>query len=379
MQESKTLHYILGVSLVMIAVFVVASLVMINSQADNSQAPSNVNIANSVPTVTNLVSSTANNGASGVGTAGDSTQASTGISLTSGAATPFFLNGVITDTNGQADILQVDARFYRNNVSVNGSTGFVASTNCTSSETNDGATKNHCFYKASCALDTNSPAGGSGGNTKRFSCTFSLPFYTQGTGTGTEAVYTGTTNFDDYAADVIVTDATGTTTYTRKAFDVNNSATATESTASRRVLPNLSLNIPSANIFYGNLANGASNADGAAIPMVISQAGNDVADVAVYYSNSGPNENLDCTFGADIPGSNQKHNTFSTANLGYADSNGVALSTSTSATANLAGGNLAYQATSAGVVQDTIYWSILVPFGSTGVCNGTIHVVTTPE
>lgn len=375
MQESKTLHYILGISLVMIAVFVVASLVMINSQAvDNSQANTTVSITSQDPTLDSLYLSTAANSGSTIVTTNDTTAAANGINLQSGTGSIVYLNGGVTDLNGAADIASVDVRFFANSAS-NLTASFnpgawndaSSASNCVNTDGAAGLTKNYCFYKETCTIAS------SDSDTVSFSCPITLPFYTAGTDTGAKFDY-ATTTYDGYKASVIV-HGSGSSGVTLLAGTFTTSNTADAGTAqdpsSRTINTNLSLAIPAATINYGSIANGASSTAGQ--PMVIAQNGNDVASVYVYSPTTGGA--LACSVTGSIAGNLQK---FTTVNEGYAGAGNQGLldeAISTTAAGNQSGLNIGYQSTSSAVNQ-TLYWNLSVPYGVAGTCTGLVNVVT---
>lgn len=365
MQESKTLHYILGISLVMIAVFVVASLVMINSQADNNQANTNVVINDDPPTLLNLTTSSAANAGTGINNAGDSTMASSGINLISGGNLNLYLNGLVTDPNGIADIAGVEARFYRKSDA--GKTGAYDPTGCVGADGANGATKNYCFYQGSCTTDTNSPADSV--NKKRFSCQVQLPFYTAGTGTGSE-FDNGTTTVDDYGVQVIVVSGSAVKTTLAGTFDTVASAGG-GSGAVRRINTLTSLSIPTAQINYGNMAIGAQTAGSAGQAINVAQAGNDVADTYVYAPTTGGN--LACNVLGSIVATQQD---FNQANNGWGGGGFVTLPAEGTSTTTAAGFTLGYKPDAGTSVSDTLYMNIKIPNGVAGTCVGKINMIT---
>ena len=274
MQESKTLHYILGISLVMIAVFVVASLVMINTQADNQNT--NVVIQNVGPNVDNMFSVSS-------GTVADpivDSFATSVITVAASTGTTIYLQGIVSDPNGQADISTVTAKFYLTSVGA----GPCAATN---------SYECYSVASASCTLSTAAPAGGANGTSKSYSCAIPLSFYTKatvaggegGAGNGSGSTWTGRVEVKDAAnvtgfRDVFTTAAN---------FDSNTGGT-------RDVGTTLGLTIPSA-IDYGTLTpNSATNGGSApGVAYNITQQGNRIADVNAYYQSAFQSGNLDCS------------------------------------------------------------------------------------
>ena len=101
MQEQKSLHYILGASLAVIAVFVVVALVMINSQASDTQVTIN-NVAPSVADV--YLADSAYEQAffysgTGFGVIND---------LSAGSTITRYVTGTVEDLNGNGDIVDRD-------------------------------------------------------------------------------------------------------------------------------------------------------------------------------------------------------------------------------------------------------------------------------
>ena len=370
MQESKTLHYILGISLVMIAVFVVASLVMINSQAaDNNITNTTVGVNDVAPTLMNLVTSSSTIAGTGITNTNDSTFATGGITLTSGGNVSLFLNGMVTDANGNNDITAIQGRIWRNSNAAK--TGQDAGSTCTSAAGHDGMTKNNCFFDVDCNPDTNSP--GNATNQKRFSCAFVLPFYTAGTAAGAEFDNT-TTSADDYVAEILVTSGSVTPYVTVLAgtFDTPAS-TANGGTGSvRRINTLLSLAIPQATIDYGTLAVGDSLAGGATKPVTIAQAGNDVADVFIYAPTI--DGNLACTILGTIPGSQQKFSQIDGAD--YAA--GTTIPMELNSTTTLGGYSIGYKPDNATTTNDTGYANIKISNNVAGTCAGKLNFITTP-
>lgn len=142
MQESKALHYVLGLSLALIALFVVVALVMINTRASDTE----VTINNVAPTV---VSSSLDMGAT--------------VTLTSGTTTTIHATGQVGDQNGQGDIPDngVQATLYRS-----------SATNAETCTPDD----NDCYRIASCPLTNDANP-----NRRNYDCTFNLAHYTDST------------------------------------------------------------------------------------------------------------------------------------------------------------------------------------------------------
>ena len=367
MQESKTLHYILGISLVMIAVFVVASLVMINSQADNNQTNTNVNVADVAPTLLNLAGSSTANAGTGIANVGDSTHASSGISLASGGNISYYLNGMVQDLNGISDITNINARFYRKSDSAK--TGSYDPTGCVSGDGAVGNTKNYCFFATTCAKDGNTPADTT--NKQRFSCALSLPYYTAGTATGSE-FDVATTTVDDYAVQILVLSGGGSTYTTTLAGNFDTDASGSGGTGEvRRINTLTSLSIPQTTIAYGDLAIGAQTAAAAGKPIVVAQAGNDVADTYMYAPTTGGN--LGCSILGSIVATQQD---FNQADNGWGGSGFIGLPAEASSTTTAAGLTIGYKPDAATTTNDTVYMNIKIPNGVAGVCTGKLNMIT---
>lgn len=310
MQESKTLHYILGISLAMIAIFAAASLVMVNSQADSVSTSGSVN--NAAPTIVSKFISSSANGQT------DTYSGGTINNLTAGGTRTIHINGVVEDTNGQADISTVEAVFYRSGVG--GS--------CTESS-------NDCYKVASCTLDTT----GVTSLQKRYNCSMALQYYADSTSTG------GEFPTENWVVSVKVTDA--------------GSLNATDTALTKEMQTLLGLTIPSS-IAYGALALGASTSNANNQEQVIAQAGNDNADVEVSSGAA-----MSCTIGT-IAVANQQ---WSLTDVSYGAGGTNALSGSAVDT-NL---NVAYR--HGANPTKTLYWNITIP--STGVggsCTGTTTI-----
>lgn len=140
MQESKALHYVLGLSLAMIALFVVVALVMINTRASDSE----VTINNVAPTV---IESALDAGAA--------------ITLTSGTTKEVVATATVQDTNGNGDIDSVLMVLYRS-----GATGGTA---CSSDD-------NDCYRINACVLTNNANP-----LQKVATCTFVMDHYADST------------------------------------------------------------------------------------------------------------------------------------------------------------------------------------------------------
>ncbi len=324
MQESKALHYILGTSLLMIAVFAVSAFVMVNSQAGDSNA--NVGINPTGPTITSKFLSATSN-------AGTDDFAGSPIALTPGGNYTIWFNGVVADNNGEADLGNVDIDFYRADLAANCS--------------ND--TRN-CYHVANCAKNG---AYGTGLEAS-FNCSTNIVFFADSTSTGGE--FPGEAG---WTMNVKVTDLGG----------LNSSQSVT-----REMGTLTSLSIPG-NINYGSLALGTDTTGPAGTNnntfITIAQAGNDVADVEVSMAGSA----LNCVSqpGNVATGSIPRANLFwSLTDVSWNGSGATAL-TGSPVDTNLA---VDYQHNGTPVSKD-LHWNVRVPAtGVGGTCAGPVTIST---
>ena len=321
MQESRALQYILGASLLMIALFAISSFVMINSQADSSTASATIS-PNSSPTVsTKFISSTSNGGNDALNLAADFT-------LAAGTTSTVWVNGLVADNNGDADIASVAVTLYRTTTS-----GGAA---CS-------ADNNDCYTNAACTLDA---AAGTTLQTG-YNCSFSLEYYTDSTVTG------GVAPSDTWYLSVTATDL--------------SSNTGSDATYTKEMPLVTSLTIPGA-ISYGSLALGTSTTNATNTSLTLTQQGNDQADVEV--SMAGPS--LDCITGATATGA------IARASISWAITDtDVAGSTALTSSAVDTNNSVGYR--TGAVVTDELYWNIVIPAtGVGGTCSGTVTVSTIP-
>ncbi len=159
MQESKALHYVLGLSLALIALFVVVALVMINTRASDTT----VTINNVSPVVLE-----------------SAVDAGAAITLNSGALKNVVATATVQDLNGNADIDTVTMTLYRS--------GAVNGVTCSIDD-------NDCYRIAACALTNNADP-----TQKIATCTFSLEHYADSTSAS------GRYNLENWKLYVKVTD-----------------------------------------------------------------------------------------------------------------------------------------------------------------------------
>lgn len=311
MQESKSLHYVLGVALALIAVFVVVALVMINSQASDTNTV--VTIDNVDPTVESIY-------LSDYAEPGDGTQLTddygggTINSLVAGSTKSVYLTGIVQDNNGAADISGVSAILFRT----------AQTSSCT-------ADKNDCYQDSTCET-----YAGPNFDQLYYSCgPYVLQYFVDSTSTG------GAYLSDNWTGRVAVTDG----------------GTPVASTITKEMQTLLSLSIPTS-INYGTLALGASTTMANDQEMVITQYGNDEADVEVSSSAA-----MSCSVHGDIPVSFQEwsltsvdHSTTGT------DLSGSATDTNT---------NISYRISDDTALTGSLFWGISIPpSGIEGTCTG---------
>lgn len=337
MQESNNsnaLHWILGASLLLIALFVVIALVNVKSQADN--VSTSATITNSSPTISAVYI-----------TAASSTTLVNDATMTpsSGANKTIWITGTIADNNGDSDITagtgKVRVAFYE------------SGTTC---DPDDALNKdnNNC-YKSSTANDaTNTDGGGvacsidsSTGTslTATFTCPITLAFYADATVAG------GVNAAGNWVAKVKVLDAAS-------AFAVDF-ATTTE----MQLQTSLSIG---ASIAYGELALGVSNTSTNNAALLLTQYGNDEATVSVTSATA-----MACTIGT-IPVGNQQ---WALTDIDYDAVGTNALTTSAAPTSVL----VPYRTDDASATQSNkyLYWDILIPTtGVGGSCTGTDVLAT---
>lgn len=317
MQEEKSLHYILGGSLVAIALFVVVALVMINSQAITNTA---VSINNAAPTVTSVYLSNGEYVESkyySTSTMGDIND------LAAGTTIARHITGKVADANGNGDIDTVSAVLYRTSVT----------SACS-------ADNNSCYRVATCTVRNTD------GNplSKDYSCPVSLQYFMDSTATG------GRYASDDWSILVTVDDG---------------STTGTDNTLAGEVNTLLSLNIPDA-INYGSLGLGATTTTATNQVMNIVQNGNDEADVEISSGAA-----MSCTLG-NIPVQNQH---WALTDVGWTEGDVWTLTTALGGSAADTNLNVAYQDSDSTATNANLFWNIEIPnFGVGGTCTGTTTI-----
>ena len=319
MDNTKAVHWILGVALLMIGVFVVAALVMVNSQADD--VTTSATIDNVAPSVDNVY-------LNDDGSASDTYTSGT-VTLSAGTTKTFHIAGIVSDTNGDEDISKVAVEFYRTPVG----------SGCS-------ADKNDCYKDDT---DTNCSLNSAYGDSTQafFDCTFSLEHYADATDSESDN-YSGSS----WTAWVRVID--------------NDTTTDTDSTTTTDIATLRSLSIP-ATISFGTMALGAATTSGEGagsnVQMSIANYGNDNSDVEVSGAN------LSCTGSTEpIPMANVEWSLSDVGMDSGTDMTGSAVDTNFGIAAQTVDG------------PDTVkklYWNIQIPTtGVEGTCSGTTTITS---
>ena len=313
--NSNALTWVLGGALVLIGLVVVIMLVSVNSQADS--VSTSTTVTNVAPTVDTLVLK--DNGATvtGGGT----------LSLNAGTTESVTITGTVSDDNGVAtsfasgDLSDIEGELYLTS---------LATAGCASGTTDN----NQCYFTngaANCVLGSTVDT-----TTINYTCTFSMQYYSDGTSTG------GASAADTWTASVKVVD------------DASLNATSTQAFETGTLL---ALSIP-ATINYGTLAREQSTTNTNNQEMVITQYGNDGADVEVSGTT------MPCSVVGTIPIANQKWSLtdLSAGAGGVTALSGVAVDT---------GFGIAYRTLDATALTKTLYWNIILPNVASGSCTGT--------
>ena len=305
MNNDSLLHWMLGGALTIILVLV-GALVYVSSQADT--VTTETEITNTAPAVDSVFISDATNGLA------DDYPGGT-ITPTAGATKTLNINGVVSDANGTADIASVKMAFYRSGAT-NGSA-------CT-------ADQNDCYPVVGCALSADTST------TQKYNCAITVQFWADSTDAG------GRFAAEDWQVYVEVEDLAVTT--------------GSNNAVSKEMGTLLSVNIP-ASISYGTFGLGSTTTNANNQEMIITQKGNDQADVEVSGTA------MTCTDIGTIPVGNQE---WALTDIGHgtgSDLTGIAADT------NLAVG---YRDEDLTDVTKTLYWNIEVPAtGVKGTCSGT--------
>jgi hypothetical protein len=310
--QSTIIHYALG-GLLLLILAVAAIVAYSKPQAESISTQTEItNASSTIDSV--FISNSANGGV-------DDYFSGTIVPV-AGDVKTLHINGVVRDTNGTEDIATTSLVFYRSSV------GGGAS--CS-------ADNNNCYRVPVCVLTPDTST------TKKFDCQIDLQYYADSTDTG------GRFSDDNWVAYVQVWDQS-------EAGSINNSVTKEVGTV-------LSLTIPTA-ISYGNsfsLGQETINTDNQ--EMVITQNGNDEADVQVSGTN------MTCSSIGAIPVGNQK---WSLSDVGYNGS-----STPLTAISDNTFLNVGYRDNDASPVTKSLYWNIGIPAtGVKGDCVGSNTITT---
>lgn len=312
MQESKTMHYILGAALVLIAVFVIAALVMINSQAEN--VGTEVTITNQDSTVDSVGLFTQIDGGG--------TELTGAWEVISDTADNLYVYALINDANGEDDIMEVDAYVHIDGVPCTNATGTEKLNDCQKLETE-------------CTVLTSDP--GSDVDVASVNCPISFPFYTESSMTG------GRYPTENWTIDLRVKDSM-------------DNWVLHEDEMSFDIVLDLAVNADTSAINWGTQSLGYTSAAGANRQIVYTQAGNDQADFEVYGGA------LACSGYGSIPLANQSWSVDAAADYG----SGTTL-TDTWVETDI---DITYDEEGAGS-SETLFWQIGVPStGLAGMCSG---------
>ncbi len=310
-KDTNSLHWILGAALLLIGLFVVVSLVGVNSQADSVNTQTN--ITNHSPTVEDVFVNDAQ-WVFSPGFGGGS------ITVVPGGQRDVWINGNVRDQNGRGDILAVKGQFYKT----------TAGDTCTPDS-------NDCYAESSCSTQNDTEGDL---EVLEYSCLMSLDYWTDSTSTG------GASPSTDWTVKVEVVD--------------NAMTTGSDSSVTKEIETTLALTIPTT-INFGTLTKGQSTTSANNQHQVIGQNANDEGDVEVSSA-----ADMTCTNTGTIPVANQE---WSLTDVDHSDPAGTDLSGSAADT-NL---GVAYKTT--GDVSETLYWNIELPASNiSGTCTGTTTV-----
>jgi len=306
-------HTILGGALVCIGLFAVFSLVMIHSYAETTQ----VTIINFPPSVSSIIMSS-----TGTTDLTDDYSGGTINDLVAGSTKSVWVNGVVTDPNGEDDITTVDLVFYRDD----------KGTSC-------GTDKNDCYKITECTFDT------SYGTTDEasYSCPLDIYFFTDSTvggGTATENHWVTSVTVQD--------DATNSFSFITKEMGLL-----------------LALDIPST-IDFGTMALGAGTTNDTNIEQTITQQGNDVADVTLVMTDA----EMSCSVRGSVP---RESIEWSATDSSYGDASShdlTGISTDTDI-------GVGYRTSDGTALTRKLYWNIKIPSsGVEGICSSTNLTIT---
>lgn len=306
-QNNNLTHWILGGSLFLVFVLVIALIYTYSSKGDSVNVNTSANINNTDPTVDSVFISAAANGL--VDTYFDGTI----NDLVPNDVRTIHVNGVVGDLNGESDISNVAAVFYRTDVG----------SSCSADE-------NDCYTVATCTLTPGTAT------TKKYDCSMNLQYYIDSTSSG------GTASTTNWTVKVTVTDV--------------SSVNVSDSSVNKEMETLLALNIPGS-IDYGSL--GLNTTSASPQTLVITQHGNDEADVEVNGAFT------TCSSISDRVADIEQSFASSTGNFAA----GIQL-TATPTDTNL---EVGYRISD--VVTKTLYWNASIPTsGVLGSCTGVTTV-----
>ena len=344
MREAKTEHLILGISLVMIGMFMVLSLVLVSSQA-SSNSNMTLNITGEPPTVTEEHLSASSGYSFSDAYAGNIND------LTPGVGKTIYLNGRITDPNGWANVTKVFAQARRSDRTA---LSYASPTVTQCSPTS------YACYPAS--TDGGSPlctlvqdASDGDGLTAKYECAINLGYYASYTSGGPD----GTVNGYDWRFEVLAVDAEG------DGSDV--------SSVTKEVNAYLGLGFPG-EINFGTKSLGDVGTTAVGTENVqISQAANDTQDAYIYATN------MACAIGS-IPVANMQYGVGTvgeSSDVGYGGSGMANYVTSATSTTTVVELNVPVQTT--GSAQAVMLRNeVTIPSsGIKGPCSGTVTIVAT--
>ncbi len=312
--DSQVLHWILGAALFLIGLFVCIALVGQSSQADNLL--SSAGIFNANPTVDSLYFDTVDT----FQTDGDGiNEADRTITLTSGGDTTLNVSGVISDENGDADINYLKLDFWSPE---------ATNSSCTTDA-------NNCYEVVSCSTQPNDA------DSLTYNCAIDLAFWANSTATGgkeangAEAYWTAT---------IFVQDNQGSIAVKSETIDIETL---------------LSLDMGTV-IDWGTLSQGVSTTGVNNVDQLITQKGNDRADIQAYGSD------MVCSNTGTIPVGNIR---WEMTDSGWGGADSLSGNIGSPDTVDM---NLPYQLTPSAVT-DTVSWNIQIPeYDVSGTCSGTI-------
>lgn len=304
------------------------SLAAVTVRSNAESVPMSVSVPDATPVVVSVATSNSAFGSEGY-------PDGTVNTLVSGGTKTVYVTGVVQDDNGQVDVADVDVVFYRS--------GVAGGSDCATNDAND------CYVTKDCDMTT----GGVATETQwRYSCPVSLRYYADGTMAG------GEFPDENWVAAVTVTDSSG--------------ATSTDRSLTREIQTLLAVDLP-LSVSYGTLSLGASTDESSEAEMIVSQLGNDRADVEVSYSTDSGSPTyggtMDCVHtggNGSIPSGNQQW----------------------SLVPNHHGGSGSYDLTDSATVAAVdvgyrhgenptkpLYWNIRIPSsGVLGLCTGVLTV-----